>query len=107
MKPFLIAVLLAGARLSASQVEPARIVQQTRMDMRYVNPAVRVNATVKLEVSLDETGKVTRIKAIEGRPDLIPPAIQNVSQWRFAPATIDGKAVRSVLNVQYNFSFNQ
>ncbi len=59
---------------------------------------VTVNATV------NELGKVVAIKAIAGPATLREAAISAVSQWRYQPATLNGKPVSAQVVVKVMFN---
>ena len=57
-----------------------------------------------LQIGITETGTVEAVKVLRsaGR-DLDQKAIEEVTKWRFAPATKKGQAVPSQTDVQLNF----
>ncbi|HWF39493.1 MAG TPA: TonB family protein [Candidatus Acidoferrales bacterium] len=63
----------------------------------------RVEGTVQLRLTIDQTGKVEIVHAIGGPPILVPAAIEAVRQWRYAPTTVEGRAVESVDDVNVVF----
>lgn len=54
-----------------------------------------VEGTVRLEITVDEMGKVVETRVL-GTPDglLIDAAVKAVNQWVFAPHTVSGKPVK-------------
>jgi protein TonB len=58
-----------------------------------------VEGDVTLDALIDETGRVTRIKTISGPILLQDAAPAAVRQWKYEPATLDGKAVPIHLTV--------
>lgn len=54
-----------------------------------------VEGTVRLEITVDETGKVVETRVL-GTPDglLIDASVKAVSQWVFAPHTVSGEPVK-------------
>lgn len=54
----------------------------------------RIQGVVILQTIIDDRGNVTNIRALKGLPGgLTEAAVDAVSQWRFKPATLDGKPV--------------
>jgi protein TonB len=62
-----------------------------------------VEGDVTLDALIDETGRVTRIKTISGPILLQDAAAAAVRQWKYEPATLDGKAVPIHLTVTVKF----
>ncbi len=63
----------------------------------------RVYGTVVLNVTVSETGRVTKIEVVSGDPRLTPAARSAVAMWRYQPAELDGKPVPAVVPVVINF----
>jgi TonB family protein len=59
----------------------------------------RIEGTVKVGVTVDETGAVAKATGISGQPMLLAAAVENVKTWRFTP--IKGKS--SVFVITYEF----
>jgi TonB family protein len=107
MKKILITVLLAASAVFAdANVEPARILKRTAPDTRSIASAIRTNGSVKLEVTVNEQGRIGSVRVLKARPDLLAVAIQTIHQWDFAAAKVDGHPVRSLMNVDLNFAFH-
>jgi protein TonB len=62
-----------------------------------------VEGDVTLDALIDEAGRVTRIKTISGPILLQEAAAAAVRQWKYEPATLDGKAVPIHLTVTVKF----
>jgi protein TonB len=64
----------------------------------------RVQGAVILEAIIDERGNVTSVRVIHGLPmGLEQSAIQAVSQWKFQPATLEGRPVAVYFNLTVQF----
>lgn len=59
--------------------------------------------TVVLEVHLDATGEIEDVSVERDIPPLTEQALQAIKQWRFKPATLGGKPVKSVVPVAFMF----
>ena len=65
----------------------------------------RVQGVVILQAIIDRLGEVNQIQVLKGLPlGLTESAIETVKQWRFKPATQNGKPVSVYLNLLINFS---
>lgn len=65
--------------------------------------AARVSGTVTVEVTVDETGKVTSAQATSGHPLLRAAATQAAYQARFKPTLSSGKPVKVKGVLTYDF----
>ena len=66
--------------------------------------ASRIQGPVVLDVQVLEDGAVGTIAVISGDPTLTPSAINAVKQWRYQPATANGKAIESRTRVTVKFT---
>lgn len=81
------------------------------MATRRVNPAyppvartARISGIVKVEVVLDEDGKVAEVRNAAGPEMLRRAAMDAVKRWEFKPVTRDGQPVRASGFVNFNFT---
>jgi len=87
-------------QVSSFRYEPASVVSV--VDAVYPLQSV-ASGTVVLEVSLDEEGKITSIRVVQGIASLTEPAEHSVQQWKFKGAKLDGKPVSSKITVAFSF----
>lgn len=65
----------------------------------------RIQGVVILQTIIDALGKVNDVRVLKGLPSgLTEAAVEAVSQWRFNPATLDGKPVAVYYMVTITFS---
>jgi TonB family protein len=64
-----------------------------------VSPMVYQGGTVVLRVAVGETGSVGDIEVVQPFPALTDPVVTAVRQWRFRPATLNGRAVAASATV--------
>jgi TonB family protein len=78
----------------------------TKVQPIYPELARRMNVTgtVHVAIVVDTTGKVISAKALDGSPVLRGSAELAVKQWRFKPATMNGKPVTGSGTVSIMFS---
>ncbi len=76
----------------------------------YVEPSyppiaqsARVEGTVTLEATIDETGAVVNIRVIGSVPLLDAAAKEAVSKWRYSPTTLNGEKVPVLVTVRVTF----
>jgi TonB family protein len=64
----------------------------------------RVQGVVKVFITVDENGQVTKIERTDG-PSLLRAAAETAArQWRFQPVVIDGKPIRMTGYISFNFT---
>ena len=62
-----------------------------------------VSGDVRIDALIDATGRVTTMKVISGPTLLHQAAMDSLRQWKYQPATLDGKAVPMHLTVTLQF----
>jgi len=93
---------LAGAPPpNAGPFESADIVSAT--DIAYPPKSIAVG-TVVLEVTVDEKGLVESVRPIREIQSLTNTAVESVRNWKFEPAVLDGKSIRSRTIVAVTFN---
>jgi TonB family protein len=65
--------------------------------------AAHISGEVKIEAVIDEEGNVIYARAISGHPLLRDAAEDSAHQWKFAPTTVDGTAVKVLSGITINF----
>jgi TonB family protein len=100
---FAAAVLAATTMFADANVQPARILNHPSLDPATTMNMQRNSGSVKLSLSLNEKGQITKVKVLDARYDLIPAAVRTVHQWDYAPAMVDGRAVPSKMEVTLVF----
>ena len=69
--------------------------------------AARASGTVVVQVTIDESGKVTEARAVSGHPLLHAAAVQAARQARFSPTLLAGQPVKVTGMLTYNFAPEQ
>jgi TonB family protein len=59
--------------------------------------------TVVLDVHLDANGEIEQVSVARDIPTLTKQALQAIKQWRFKPAMLGGKPVKSIVPVAFIF----
>ena len=72
---------------------------------KYPNLGVRggISGSVVLDLSIDTDGLVVKSTPVSGNPLFFNTAIETANQWRFKPATTDGKNVASRTKITLYF----
>jgi TonB family protein len=81
--------------------EPARVTST----VEAVFPPRAVNwGTVVVEVAVGATGEIENVRVVRDFPGFTEAALSAVKKWKFKPATLDGKPIRSVVPVAVSFA---
>lgn len=84
-------------------VKPARLVSKVDPAYPSIAKSQHVSGEVVVDALIDATGHVTTMKVISG-PTLLQQAAKDaLHQWRYQPATLDGKPVAMHLTVRLQF----
>ena len=89
--------------VSGAVTKPVRL---KFVEPRYTRAArrMRVTGTVVLQATIDKTGKVTNVEALKGLGlGLTEAAVAAVKQWRYEPATLNGKPIAVYYQVTVHF----
>ena len=57
--------------------------------------------SVTLTVVVEEDGRVSEAKVLKSIPSLDEPSVRAARQWRFEPARLDGRRVRSAASISF------
>lgn len=66
--------------------------------------AARVNGSVVVEVTVDESGNVIAARAISGHPLLKIAAVEAARGWKFTPTQLSGVPVKVIGTITFNFN---
>jgi protein TonB len=64
---------------------------------------LKIEGMVELEALVTESGTVEKVNILSGNPMLTRPASEALKKWKYAPFTIDGKAVKALVPVSLSF----
>jgi TonB family protein len=98
----------SAPRLSApapanAVVVPSRLVQRVNPSYPVAARQYRVEGAVTLSATIGPDGKVHDAKVISGPPMLRDAAVGAVKQWKYAPSTVNGRAVESSVQIVLQF----
>jgi len=79
-------------------------ISQIRPQYTEIARKARIQGVVIVKAIIDKTGSVTNVKVLKGLPmGLEEEAIKAIKQWKFKPATLNGKPVDVYFNLTVNF----
>jgi len=64
---------------------------------------LKIEGRVEIEIAIAPTGSVEETKILTGNATLTGAAVNAVKLWRFEPFTSDGKPVRAIAVLSFNF----
>jgi protein TonB len=86
------------------EVTPPQVVSRASPEYTEAARRARVNGIVILEAVVDKQGDVVRTRVLKGLPmGLDQAAVDAVTQWKFSPATRNGKPVAVYFILTVNF----
>lgn len=104
----LVFVLLVGTALAQQKeqekeprYEPAQVV--AALEAPYPPNSVAAG-TVVFEVTVSASGAIEEIRKVRAVPSLTEVAERSLKQWKFRPAMLDGRPVRSKVTVAFSFT---
>jgi periplasmic protein TonB len=97
--------VLAPAQ-AARIVRDPKLISSTRLVYPTTARQTHIEGSVTVSASIDEYGKVVGAKALSGPMVLRQAAVDSVSQWKYSPELMDGKAVPSQVTVTVEFRLN-
>lgn len=95
------------APVSGGKLVQPRLIHTVPPTYPAIANANRVEGEVKIQALIDESGKVTSAKVISGPSLLRNAAVAAVRQWKYSPATLDGKAIPMQYVVTVRFRLGQ
>ena len=85
------------------EVKPVQLISSVPPVYPQLARSQRVSGDVKIDALIDENGRVTSMKVVGGPVLLHQSAMDSLRQWKYKPATLDGKAVSMHLVVTVQF----
>jgi protein TonB len=65
-----------------------------------------VQGQVQVQIGISETGAVTDVTLLSGHPLLRDAALQAAKQWLFIPTELNGRPVRAIGLLTFNFKLD-
>ncbi|HYK91037.1 MAG TPA: TonB family protein [Acidobacteriota bacterium] len=93
-----------GQPPAPSKIKAAVLTSQVRPVYPDVARRMRLTGVVRLDIQIDERGKVVKATPVSGPPLLQGAAVEAVMKWRYRPATIGDTEVRSQGQVSVVFN---
>jgi len=91
---------------NGGKIVPPRLIHSVPITYPAIANSNHVEGDVEVQTTIAPTGKVELAKAISGPVLLREAAVSAVRQWRYSPATLDGKPVSIQYTVTVRFHLN-
>jgi TonB family protein len=65
---------------------------------------LKIQGAVDLEAVVAESGEVEKVTVLNGNPVLTKSASEALMRWKYAPFQANGKPVKAVVPVTFNFT---
>jgi TonB family protein len=93
-----------GPILVGGDVKPPERVYAPQPTYTEIARKARIQGVVIVQAIIDREGNVTNVKVLKGLPmGLEEAAVEAMKQWKFKPATLNGKPVTVYYNLTVNF----
>jgi protein TonB len=89
------------------EVKPVQLISSVPPTYPQLARSQRISGDVKIDALIDENGRVTAMKVVSGPVLLHQAAMDSLHQWKYRPASLDGKAVSMHLVVTVQFRLQQ
>ena len=87
-----------------SDLVPASLVSRVNPAYPPLARQLGISGTVVMEVKIEKDGSVGTVRVTAGAMQLRQAAIEAVKQWKYKPASLNGKPVESSAEVKVNFT---
>jgi len=92
-------------RIVCHAMEHVKLVKMVRPTYPESAKQAHIEGTVLLMCLIGADGSVEKLDVVKGHELLVPAAIEAVSQWKYEPLKINGKAVQADTSVRIIFEF--
>ena len=93
---------VASMRVSAG-VQAARLLRRVEPIYPPIARQTRIQGVVRLEAAIAEDGSIEKLEVVSGHPLLVGAALDAVSQWRYRPTLLSGRAVAVETQIEVIF----
>jgi len=89
--------------VTGGRVELARLIYRVIPEYPLSARVARVDGTVLIHATINEEGFLEDMEVVNGDPLLIPAALRSLALWRYEPARLNGRVIRSTADVTVHF----
>jgi periplasmic protein TonB len=89
-----------------SVLTQGRVLRRVQPPYPAIAQKTRIQGQVQVQIDISETGAVTDVTLLSGHPLLRDAALQAAKQWLFIPTELNGKPVRAIGLLTFNFKLD-
>lgn len=79
------------------------VIQRVDAPIPPLARVARIGGTVKLDLTVSESGDVVAVNVISGHPMLVTSAVDAARKWKYKPFENDGKPIQAITEVELSF----
>jgi protein TonB len=92
----------AGIKVSNSEAMKAAT-SKVQPEYPAIAKQLHLEGSVEVEAHINENGSVDSVKPVTGNAVLANAAVNATKQWKFTPFVADGKPVKAIAALTFNF----
>jgi len=89
-----------------SMITQGRALRKIEPSYPAIARQARVQGSVQVQIGISEAGEVTDVTLLSGHPLLRDAALRAAKQWLFIPTELNGRPVRAIGVITFNFKFD-
>jgi protein TonB len=89
-----------------SRLTQGRVLRKVEPLYPEIAKRARIQGQVQVQIDISETGAVTNVTLLSGHPLLREAAMQAAKKWLFIPTELNGRPVRAIGVLTFNFMLN-
>jgi protein TonB len=89
-----------------SKLTQGRVLRRVEPIYPVIARQARIQGSVQVQIDISVTGAVDNVTLISGNPLLRDAALRAAKQWLFIPTELNGKPVRAIGVITFNFTLN-
>jgi protein TonB len=89
-----------------SQLTQGRTIKKVEPPYPAIARQAHIQGPVQVQIGISETGEVTDVTLLSGQPLLRDAAVQAARHWLFRPTELNGRPVRAIGVITFNFKLD-
>lgn len=89
-----------------SQITQGNAIRKVQPPYPQMARQIRLSGSVQVQITISEAGEVTDAFVLSGHPVLREASLQAVKQWLFKPTELNGRPVRAIGVITFNFKLD-
>ncbi|MGH9832610.1 MAG: energy transducer TonB, partial [Blastocatellia bacterium] len=89
-----------------SQITQGNAIRKVQPPYPQMAKQIRLSGSVQVQITISESGEVADAFVLSGHPVLREASLQAVRQWLFKPTELNGRPVRAIGVITFNFKLD-